>query len=482
MLANDYFDRCDDESKQIIHTFLSFVYYSAYTTGVLKKVIYPENLNNDVDVIIFYFLYINYLFNKSFRDICDNHNVNIKNYFNVPDIASKLMNDMFNINYNRRFRMAIEVFYNYHIDVSSMFNAYTDFDKIICTERIILNMIKDTRINHKDIFTAFKINEIVDDLGKLAIQKESSKKITNNIKALNNIPYGEDLTTKKYNYNPLVGRDKEFRNMCALLMDDEKSLLIHGNPGVGKTALVNGLAYKIQDGNISPILANKHILQISGSELVSGCKYVGMLEERVLEIINYVINNKDIILFIDEIHTIIGLGQSSKSNNDVSNILKPYLGDGKLKIIGATTTEEYNNIITNGAFARRFNSLEVKPLSNEDILTILDEVIKRFKTQSIDFKYNDQDKYNLLNLIIELSNRKNPNALLQKKLYNPDLAITILRNGYNFAMLDNKDALDIDSIVEGLNAIDYFRENAIKEFQDKALILTRAKPNLTIIK
>ncbi|MDE5538930.1 MAG: AAA family ATPase, partial [Bacilli bacterium] len=297
-----------------------------------------------------------------------------------------------------------------------------------------------------------------------------------------NIKYGNLLTSKEFAHNPLIGRKKEMRKMCALLMDEEKSLIIHGKPGVGKTALINGLAYNIIEGTAPTPLKDAKIIEITGTEIVSGCKLVGMIEERMQEILDEVMRIDNAILFIDEIHTLIGLGAGSNDNNDVSNILKPYLGNGGIKIIGATTTEEYKKIIESGAFARRFNGEEIPIPTEREVLEILQALITRYKeTKNIGFFKSHEEEQAILNLIIEFSNRKNPNVVLNKELYNPDLALTILRNGYNFAMLDNLGALDVHHLIEGVESMDYYRERAKQEFKEKALALTRTNSNIHLV-
>lgn len=280
------------------------------------------------------------------------------------------------------------------------------------------------------------------------------------------LEFGTVLTDHLFKKNPLIGRTKEFRNMCALLMDEEKSLILHGKPGVGKTTLMKGLAYHIQKKTAPNALRNKTIVEMSGTEIVSGAKYRGTLEEKLLEMIDRLIKHGNCILYIDEIHTLIGAGTSMENNLDVSNILKPYLGDGRIKIIGATTTAEYNIIKKDGAFSRRFQALEIKEQTKEEVLQILDRMIAYYeKEKNILFLSNSELKEAILNEILTICEEQYQTAT--PKLYAPDLPLTILRNGYNYALLDEKKEVDIFSVLEGVENTNAINEKGKEYFKSK---------------
>ena len=305
-----------------------------------------------------------------------------------------------------------------------------------------------------------------------AVEKEQNPNIFkyHSTGDLLNIPCGTLLTSTKFEFNPLIGREKELRKLQALLMDEEKSVIIYGNPGTGKTALVKGLAYDIQHGKVGEKIQDKKIIEISASELISGCRYVGMVEQRLLDIINPIIAAKDSILFIDEIHTLMGLGQGANSQNDVSNILKPYLGDGRLKIIGATTLQEYLLIKENGAFSRRFNNLELSDLTDEDVLNILKVNVDRFKTKhKISLAESEERKMLLLNEILNLSKQVIADPKAQR--YNPDLSLSLLRLCYDYALLDGKECIDTGYIIEGVNNSDSISDELKEQFAQRLLRL-----------
>lgn len=489
MIFNEVCDKFTEDARDFLCLYVAFMAKMAQE----KK---PRNMVEDSDK--FYFLYLNLLLKNDIATIMEKENIQREKIDNKRLISVLKVLEKIDIK-NTDMAYLDKMFYQYAFSTFLYLRKYWLFlDKEkTCLERLLVDMINEGLFDNTEYKTWFKLEEIKDELDKLACLKEKSIKMKNNggtarnvIKineGLRNMPidlkFGTDLTALDYKEDNILGRQKEFRSMCAYLMDNEKSLIIHGKPGVGKTALVKSLAYHIVQGTAPKRLEDKRIIEISGSELISGCKLMGMLEEKLLKILNYCVESGNIILFIDEIHTLMGLGSNEKDNNDIANILKPYLGDGRVKILGATTTREYNTILADAAFARRFNGLELLEPSEDIVLEILKKTINKYaREKGIRVKYQDETLEGLLKLIIGLSKKKNPNALLQKNLYNPDLALTILRNGYNFAMVDDKEYMDASAIVEGVMGMDYFRDHTKEEFRESALSLTREKTDLKIIK
>ena len=189
--------------------------------------------------------------------------------------------------------------------------------------------------------------------------------------------YGEDLTAEaaKGNLDPIIGREKEVYRICQILSRRKKNNpIILGDPGVGKTALVEAIAQRIVDKKVARTLLKKRIVSINISNIVAGTKYRGEFEERMKLIVEELKNNKDIIVFIDELHTIVGAGGVSGSL-DASNILKPALARGQVQCIGATTLDEYReNIEDDGALTRRFQEVFINPPSEEDTIEILQRI------------------------------------------------------------------------------------------------------------
>ncbi len=186
--------------------------------------------------------------------------------------------------------------------------------------------------------------------------------------------YGTDLTSEaeKGNLDPVIGREKEIERVIQILCRRTKNNpCLIGEPGVGKTAVAEGLAQKIVSGEVPDILASKRIFTLNLTGMVAGTKYRGDFEERIKAVVDEVIKNKDIILFIDEVHTLIGAG-SAEGATDAANILKPSLARGEFQLIGATTISEYRkNIEKDSALERRFQPVTVAEPSEEDALLIL---------------------------------------------------------------------------------------------------------------
>ena len=237
---------------------------------------------------------------------------------------------------------------------------------------------------------------------------------------------GVCLTDKKI--DKIYLRDKELDEVMEILLRKGKNNpLLVGDPGVGKTAIAYELARRIKCGNVPDRLKGKEVYLVSTSSLVSGTKYRGEFEERVNGLINEVIRNGNIILFIDEIHTIMKTG-SSEAGVDGANILKPYLARNDLKIIGATTKREYDEYLKkDGAFARRFAKVIVNEPSLKDTVTILNKLKKSYE----EF-YNLKINSNVIKYLVDLCDKYLTNS------YNPDKSIDILDTSLSKIALEGK--------------------------------------------
>ncbi|MGZ8853199.1 MAG: ATP-dependent Clp protease ATP-binding subunit [Thermoanaerobaculia bacterium] len=195
--------------------------------------------------------------------------------------------------------------------------------------------------------------------------------------------YARDLTAMAHQaqFDPLIGREKEVERIIQILSRRTKNNpILLGEPGVGKTAIVEGLAQRIVDGNVPLFIANKRILSLDLSLIVAGTKYRGQFEERLKGIIKELKENPDIIIFIDEIHSLIGAG-SAEGSLDAANILKPALSRGEISCVGATTIREYRRYIEKDrSLLRRFQAINVAPPSEDETLQILEGVKERYES------------------------------------------------------------------------------------------------------
>ena len=194
--------------------------------------------------------------------------------------------------------------------------------------------------------------------------------------------YGYDMTqaAEENRLDPVVGRDVEIERLAQILSRRKKNNpVLIGEPGVGKSAIVEGLALRIVKRKVSRILFDKRVVSLDMASLVAGTKYRGQFEERVKGILDELAKNKDIILFIDELHTIVGAGNAAGSM-DAANLLKPALARGEIQCIGATTLDEYRkNIENDGALERRFQKVMVEPTTPEETRVILDNIREKYE-------------------------------------------------------------------------------------------------------
>ncbi|MDR0756406.1 MAG: ATP-dependent Clp protease ATP-binding subunit [Tannerella sp.] len=218
-------------------------------------------------------------------------------------------------------------------------------------------------------------------------RKESSSNVgASQVKPTNDTPvldnFGTDMTkaAAEGKLDPIVGREKEIQRLAQILSRRKKNNpVLIGEPGVGKSAIVEGLALRIVQRKISRALFDKRVINLDMASLVAGTKYRGQFEERIKAVLNELSKNPNIILFIDEIHTMVGAGSASGSM-DAANMLKPALARGELQCIGATTLDEYRKSIEkDGALERRFQKVIVDPATAEETLQILKNIKERYE-------------------------------------------------------------------------------------------------------
>jgi ATP-dependent Clp protease ATP-binding subunit ClpC len=194
--------------------------------------------------------------------------------------------------------------------------------------------------------------------------------------------FGNDMTraAEEGRLDPVIGRDTEIERLAQILSRRKKNNpVLIGEPGVGKSAIVEGLALRIVQRKVSRILFDKRVISLDMASIVAGTKYRGQFEERIKAILNELAKNKDVILFIDELHTIVGAGNAAGSM-DAANLLKPALARGEIQCIGATTLDEYRkNIEKDGALERRFQKVMVEPTSAEETLVILNNIKDKYE-------------------------------------------------------------------------------------------------------
>lgn len=224
------------------------------------------------------------------------------------------------------------------------------------------------------------MNELMDDDDKMMNKKQKDSS-DSNTPVLDNFSRDLNKLAEKGKLDPVIGREREILRIAQILSRRKKNNpIIIGDPGCGKTAIVEGLAIKIVNGDCPRNLVDKRIVELDLTSVVAGTKYRGQFEERLKVIMDELTNNPNIIVFIDEIHTLVGSGNSSGSM-DGSNIFKPALARGELQCIGATTLNEFRkNIEKDGALERRFQKIIVEPSSVAETITILKSAREKYET------------------------------------------------------------------------------------------------------
>ncbi len=282
-------------------------------------------------------------------------------------------------------------------------------------------------------------------------QNEEIKETNSNLEEKNSIKdnpsykvlleYGENITDKEYITNPAIGRDKEIQELIVILLTPEKSGILVGKPGIGKTAIVEGLSYRIQNGNVPDALKGYTILKLSSASLT------GIIPEtqelRIQHVVDNLKNLDRVMVFIDEIHTLIGTGENTL---DFANIFKPVIDRGTIKIIGATTSDEYDRyILRDKAFVRRFQKVEVVEPSREMNIQIMMGTYPKFeKKMGLKLKYTDFIKKNIMSFITDITSEFK--RTYETSVRYPDISLTILQQAFSYASFDNRKEVDIRDV------------------------------------
>ena len=346
-----------------------------------------------------------------------------------------------------------DIFYNKLVKIvgiGKVINNYFIYTPLL--KRILENAILDTKeLNYKEVSLNTIFLSMIDegegvgirilsnlgiDLDKLYSELDNEYTVKNNKKLLIN-ECSVDLTkkAKENKFDPVIGREKEVEELIEIILRRNKNNpLLIGEAGVGKTAIVEELARRINDGNVPDKLQNTRILSLSMASCVSGTKYRGEFEERLTKILKELEENKDLIVFIDEIHTLVGAG-GAEGAIDASNILKPALARGNIKVIGATTINEYKDTFSKDkALNRRFQTIMVKENTLDETIDILlklkslyeeyhhiiitDEIIKKIVELTDKYiidKKNPDKSIDILDIVSsKVSLKKNNNSLVSK--------------------------------------------------------------------
>ena len=250
--------------------------------------------------------------------------------------------------------------------------------------------------------------------------------------------YGENFLEKEYITNPAIGREQQIKEMLLVLLTPDKSCVLVGKPGVGKTAIVEGLAYNIQKGNVPDKLKDYQVIRVNTSAIMGEDPVTG--EAKVQTLLEELKTKSKLILFIDEIHTLMG---NKGEALDFANIFKPALDRGDVKVIGATTVDEYERyILRDKAFVRRFQKVDVaEPTRNENVMILMGTLPKIEKRTGATMKYTSYVKRLMMEFITDITSEF-------KRIYEigsryPDVSLTIVQEAFSHALFDNRTEVEV---------------------------------------
>ena len=275
--------------------------------------------------------------------------------------------------------------------------------------------------------------------------------------------YGENFQNKDYITNPAIGRDEQIKQLILILLTPDKSAVLIGKPGVGKTAIVEGLAYRIQKNTVPEALKGYQVIKVNTSALLGVDPVTG--EAKIQTLIDELKSKTKLILFIDEIHTLMGTKGEAL---DFANMFKPALDRGDIKVIGATTTEEYEQyILRDKAFVRRFQKVEVQePNRGENIQILIGTLPKIEKRTGAKMLYTSFVQRKMMEFITDITSE-------YKRIYEigsryPDVSLTIVQQAFSNALFENRQEVNVldfrNAITNSKNIYQDVIRKALPEF------------------
>ncbi|MBR4178764.1 MAG: ATP-dependent Clp protease ATP-binding subunit [Bacilli bacterium] len=277
--------------------------------------------------------------------------------------------------------------------------------------------------------------------------------------------YGENLSKKEYVTNPAIGREHEIEQTIEILLTPEKSALLVGKAGIGKTAIVEGVGYRMVKGDIPNALKPYEIIKVNVSSLLGETIVDGQSENRLQLLVDELKTKKNIILFIDEVHLLVNRNTSNMSI-DFANMLKPGLDRGDIKMIGATTDEEYEAyILRDRAFLRRFLRVDVLEPTEDQCTDILMGTYPKYeKRTGIKFGYTDFIKKKICRFIVEMTDQYKRVYAIGNRY--PDVALTVLMSAFSMAAFENEEEVRIKHIYKAIVRTKNIYEDAkVKELE-----------------
>ena len=280
--------------------------------------------------------------------------------------------------------------------------------------------------------------------------------------------YGQNLVAKEYITDPAIGRDNEIKELILILLTPEKSALLVGKAGIGKTAIVEGLAYRIKNNMVPNALFGYDLYKINTTSLIGEYNIDNQAESRVDLLVKELEKREKTIVFIDETHLLVK--SESQAGMDFANIFKAGLDRGTIKMIGATTTEEYEHfILKDRAFLRRFQKVDVLEADRDTTIKILMGTIPKYEKQmNLKIPYTDFIKEKLMAFLVDMTDE-------YKRVYEissryPDICLTILSNAFTYALFENQKEVRIKhfyyAIRDARNIYEDSKKKDIEKFKE----------------
>ena len=280
--------------------------------------------------------------------------------------------------------------------------------------------------------------------------------------------YGQNLVAKEYITDPAIGRDKEIKELILILLTPEKSALLVGKAGIGKTAIVEGLAYRIKNNMVPNALFGYDLYKINTTSLIGEYNIDNQAESRVDLLVKELEKREKTIVFIDETHLLVK--SESQAGMDFANIFKAGLDRGTIKMIGATTTEEYEHfILKDRAFLRRFQKVDVLEADRDTTIKILMGTIPKYEKQmNLKIPYTDFIKEKLMAFLVDMTDE-------YKRVYEissryPDICLTVLSNAFTYALFENQKEVRIKhfyyAIRDARNIYEDSKKKDIEKFKE----------------
>jgi ATP-dependent Clp protease ATP-binding subunit ClpA len=274
--------------------------------------------------------------------------------------------------------------------------------------------------------------------------------------------YGENLNERNYITDPAIGRDNEIKQCILILLTPEKSALLVGKPGIGKTAIVEGIAYRIKNNMVPDALKGWTIIKINIMSLLGSVETEGQSESRIDMMVQELSKRPNTIIFMDETHLLV----NKQGGMDFANMLKAGLDRGTIKMIGATTTEEYEQyILRDRAFLRRFQKVDVQESNKETTVKILMGTIPKLEKQiGVKINYQPFEIQKIMMFIVEMTDE-------YKRVYEtasryPDICLTIVSNAFTYALYDNDHIVKIKHFYKAIcNTKSIYDDVKIKEIE-----------------